>query len=277
MGLFSGIASIIGGSKQKKASKKAEAAQLGYLNQALDFTKQTDARTQGQLQPFLQSGTAALGEINDLLGLSTPGTTDWAAYVQGNPDALANWQAIQGKPEAAQFGGDIAKFGQFHYGADGSRRDLGSFATGGSDGDQAAAIAELQASPLYQSLIRNGEEAVLQNNSATGGLRGGNIQTGLANFRADTLTQTIENQLQRLGGIAGMGQNAVNSAGQFGADTASAVSNIFGQQGQVRAGGLLTRGGITAGQMGAIGGIADSIAGAAKGGGGIGGFLKGLI
>lgn len=266
MGLFSGIASIFGGGAQKKASRAAEAAQLDYLNRGISTLSQQNERIQGQLEPYTDAGTGALSEILQLLGVSTPGSegvVDWGAYVQGNPDAAANWAAIRGT-SSDKFGGDINAFGKYHYETDGSRRDLTPFTKGGMeaiDGQmaQAQAIAELEASPLFQTLIRNGEEGVLQNASATGGLRGGNTQRSLADFRADTLTQTIENQLSRLGGLAGAGLGAVNSAGQFGANAASGISNIFGQQGQVRSGGILTRGGITAGQMGNIGGILDEV------------------
>lgn len=59
-----------------------------------------------------------------------PASVDWAAYVQANPDALENWNAIRNTPAGRQFGGNIAAFGQFHYAADGSRRDLSRFSTG---------------------------------------------------------------------------------------------------------------------------------------------------
>lgn len=280
MGLFSGIASIFGAGAQKSASRNAEQAQLGYLNKALDYTKQQSDTAQTALSPYEQAGTGALSQINDLLGISTPGTTDWAAYVNGNPDALANWNAIKNTSDGAQFGGDMAKFGQYHYAADGSRRDLTPYNVGGSAGGadaQAAAIAQLQASPAYQSLYRNGQEAVLQNASATGGLRGGNVNTSLANFGADTLTQTINDQLQRLGGLTGAGLSATGTAAQVGQNAATQVGNIFGTQGQVASGGILTRGGLTAKQIGNIGGIADSVAGAVSGRGGLGSILKGLF
>jgi hypothetical protein len=45
---------------------------------------------------------------------------------------------------------------------------------------QQAAIAQIEQSPFLQAQIRQGEEAMLQRASATGGLRGGNIQAALA-------------------------------------------------------------------------------------------------
>ena len=48
---------------------------------------------------------------------------------------------------------------------------------------QRAAIAQQEQSPFFQALAQQGEEALLQKASATGGLRGGNIQGALAQFR----------------------------------------------------------------------------------------------
>lgn len=134
-------------------------------------------------------------------------------------------------------------------------------------GVQASAIEALRASPLFQSLFRTGEEAVLQNSSATGGLRGGNTQRGLADFGSDLLAQTIERQLAQLGGISGRGQAAVGDVSNFGANMSNNIGNILGQQGQVRAGGLLTRGGITAGMWNNAGGFLDQAVQAAMGAG----------
>ena len=272
MGIFSSIAGIIGGSSQKKASKAAQAAQLSYLTKALDYTKSTDARTQGQLAPYLAAGEGALGGINDLLGLG--GGTDWNAYVQNNPDVAAEWQRIAND---GRFG-SMGDFGQWHYdtfGA-GEGRGIGSVTTDGRAAQQAA-IDALKGSPLYTSLYRNGEDALLSSAAATGGLRGGNTQGALYNLGADTLSNVIQQQLSNLGGVVGMGQNAVNSSVNSGANTAGAVSGLLGNMGQVKAGGILTRGGITAGQIGAIGGIGDQIAGAVSGGGSIGSMLKSII
>jgi hypothetical protein len=118
---------------------------------------------------------------------------------------------------------------------------------------QASAIEMLKASPFYQSLFRTGEEAVLQNASATGG--------------ADTLMATIERQLASLGGLAGMGMGATESVANFGQNKANAVSGLFKDQGNAIASGALARGGVNAQMWKNAGSILDSIAGAFLGGG----------
>jgi hypothetical protein len=60
---------------------------------------------------------------------------------------------------------------------------------GGAEAQQQA-IAGVEQSPLLQALMRQGEEAMLQQASATGGLRGGNMQAALAQFRPQMLQET---------------------------------------------------------------------------------------
>jgi len=115
---------------------------------------------------------------------------------------------------------------------------------------QQQAISSLERSPLYQSLAKQGEEALLQRASATGGLRGGNIQAALAQFRPAMLQQLIDQQYARLGGLAGtglqtteslarMGQAAAGMQSQAGLGTASNIGSLLAQQGQAEAGGTL--------------------------------------
>lgn len=111
---------------------------------------------------------------------------------------------------------------------------------------QSAGLVNIQNSPELAAIIRNGEEAVLQNASATGGLRGGNIQTGLANFRGDAFANQLQTQIARLAGLAGLGQGATDSVSSFGANKANNISNIYSNMGNINASHILTRGGINA-------------------------------
>lgn len=100
----------------------------------------------------------------------------------------------------------------------------------GSPEEQAAMIAQLEGGPEYQALVEQGENAMLANASATGGLRGGNLQGALAQFRPQMLSQLINQQMSRLGGLAGMGYNAASTLGTG--------------VGQANAAGALARGGM---------------------------------
>jgi hypothetical protein len=132
---------------------------------------------------------------------------------------------------------------------------------------QQSAIDVLKASPFYQSLFRNGQETLLQNASATGGLRGGNTERGLADFGADTLMQTIQQQLASLSGLAGMGMGATNAVANFGQQASQNVQNDLIGQGQARASGSLARGGLNAQMWNNAGSFLDQAVQAAIGAG----------
>jgi hypothetical protein len=109
---------------------------------------------------------------------------------------------------------------------------------GGAEAQQQA-IAGIEQSPLLQALTRQGEEAILQRASATGGLRGGNVQAALAQFRPQMLQQALEQQYSRLGGLTSLGQQSAARVGTAGMETGVNVGNLLQQQGAARAGGAL--------------------------------------
>lgn len=104
---------------------------------------------------------------------------------------------------------------------------------------QERAINQIQNSPLFQSQIEQGERAMLQRAGATGGLRGGNLQAGLAQFRPALLQQAIEQQYARLGGMTSLGQQSAAGVGTAGQAMGGNVANLLQQQGAAQAGGIL--------------------------------------
>lgn len=128
------------------------------------------------------------------------------------------------------------------------------------DAAQKKAIAGLESSPQFASLMKQGENAILQNASATGGLRGGNTQGALAQYRPQLLSQLIESQFNKLGTISGLGQ--ASAAGQAAAaqNTGNAVSNALTQQGQAQAGNALAQGQAQAQMWGNIGSSIGNVA-----------------
>lgn len=114
----------------------------------------------------------------------------------------------------------------------------------GADAQQQA-IQGLQNSPLFASMMQQGTNAILQNASATGGLRGGNTQAALAQFAPQVLGNLYQNQLQNLGGLVSLGQNSAAGQGNAGMNMASnigvlqnnigtAYANKYLAQGQIR-------------------------------------------
>lgn len=107
---------------------------------------------------------------------------------------------------------------------------------------QQKAINALQQGPEFNALVQQGEQGILQSAAATGGLRGGNVQGALAQFRPQVLSSLIEQQYNRLGGLATAGQNAAVGVGNAGMQVGSNISNLFAQQGAAQAGGTLASG-----------------------------------
>lgn len=105
-----------------------------------------------------------------------------------------------------------------------------------------AAIERIRGGETFQALTRQGEEALLQRASATGGLRGGNIQGALAQFRPQLLSSLIEQQYGRLGGMTALGQQSAAGVGTAGLQTGANVANLLGQQGAALAGGEIAQG-----------------------------------
>jgi len=69
-------------------------------------------------------------------------------------------------------------------------------------------------SPFYQDAVKVGEEAVLRNASATGGLRSGNANEALAQVNQNAFLSSYQNQLSGLQGFANLPSNANNIASQ---------------------------------------------------------------
>lgn len=138
---------------------------------------------------------------------------------------------------------------------------------------QRGAIQQIEQSPQMQALVQSGEQSILQNASATGGLRGGNTQAALAQFRPQVLSQLIEQQYGRLGGLSAMGQNAAAGVGTASAQQVAAgqsgannITQLLQQQGAARAGASLASGQATANALGGIGGLIGQNFGTGTGG-----------
>ena len=109
-------------------------------------------------------------------------------------------------------------------------------------GSQQEAFMQQEQSPLFQGIARQGENAILQNASATGGLRGGNVQGALGKFRPALLNDFITQQYNRMAGIATTGQNAAAGVGARGMESANQIGAQFGNIGQAQAGRAIAQG-----------------------------------
>lgn len=110
-------------------------------------------------------------------------------------------------------------------------------------GAQQSSINALSGSPQMQAMLQQGENALLQNASATGGLRGGNTQAALAQFRPQLLNQMIQQQYGNLGGISQLGQASAAGQASAGMQTGANIGNLLQQGGAAQAGATMALGG----------------------------------
>ena len=124
---------------------------------------------------------------------------------------------------------------------------------------QQQAIDALKGSPQFTSALQAGQNAILQNASATGGLRGGNVQNALSRYSGDLLSSTIQRQIGNVAGLASSGQNAVLGLGSNSANLGAAqtgisgnIANLLQQAGAAQAGGAIAQGNALQSGLGAI-------------------------
>ena len=162
--------------------------------------------------------------------------------------------------------------------------------------EQQAAIDQIKQSAQYNELAKQGESAILQNASATGGLRGGNVEAALAQFRPALLNQLIESQYGKLAGLTSLGSTSAENLLRLGqasaAGTAAAgqqsaqnIGNLMVGQGQANAAGIIGAANARAQGMAALGNapqsalqnymLMNSIGGGSSSGGGIGSLFGG--
>jgi hypothetical protein len=106
---------------------------------------------------------------------------------------------------------------------------------------QAAAFAAMQQSPGQQFLRDRAQKNLLRNSSAIGGLGGGNVRSALVQQGVGFAQQDLQNQFGRLGQLAGQGQSAATSIGQFGQQTSGNIGNALIAGGNARATGILNQ------------------------------------
>lgn len=200
---------------------------------------------------------------NPILGMI--GASAGGSLIQGVIGSRAAGQAANAQTQSAQLGIDEQRR-QF----DAIQQLLSPYVQGGATAfgqqgaligqqgapAQQAAITALQSGPEYEALVGAGENALLQNASATGGLRGGDTQDALSRFRPEVLSQLINQQYSRLGGIAQMGQASATGQAAAGQNMANNVGSLLSQQGAAQAGAALGRGQAWGNTIGNIAGAA---------------------
>jgi hypothetical protein len=182
-----------------------------------------------------------------LAGIAVGGATLVSGYMQG--EAAKDAASIQGQASEAGIQEQRRQFDKVQellkpYAEAGTGALSAQQAFLGLKGPKAerAAIERIKGGQTFQALQQQGENALLQSASATGGLRGGNIQGALAQFRPALLSSLIDQQYGRLGGLTTLGQNAATGTGAAAQTTGANVATLLGQQGAAAANAEIAQG-----------------------------------
>jgi hypothetical protein len=198
-------------------------------------------------------GSAVVGGVLSSNAQKSAAKTAAAAQTQATSESMAEqrrqFDAIQAmfRPYVEAGGGALA-------------RQLDLTGVSGPEAQQRA-IQAIEMGPEFAAMTRQGEEAILQNAAATGGLRGGNVQASLAKFRPEVLSSLINQQYQRLGGLTQLGQASAGMQAASGQAFANNATQLFGQRGEALAGSALARGQANANMFGNIAGSVGFAAG----------------
>jgi hypothetical protein len=259
------IGSVVGGitgtNQAARGAQRAADIQFQASTAGIDEQRRQFDQLVQVLSPYVQAGVPAIGRLSPYEQAGAGQLGNLGQIAGAGMNALQMQQALAGMlgPEAQQ-----------------------------------QAISMVEQSPEMAAMVQQGENALLQQASATGGLRGGNVQAALAQFRPQVLSQLINQQYSRLGGLTDLGSNVAQnlvSGGQTatqniaqlgqasaaqqgvsGLQSAQQVSNLLTQGGQAQAGGALAAGQRTQQAMGSL----FSGLGAFSGMGGVSG-IKGLF
>lgn len=233
-GIVGGVGSVVGGliganGAQSAADTQAGAAQAGIAEQQREFDT-----LRNLLQPYVDQGTGAMPQLQGITKQEQGVATQTQGILDNYLGALTQLNNMTG--------------------------------VNGADKQQGW-INSLTQNPLYTNAMNLGQQAILANASATGGLRGGNTIASLGYLPGQILSnvmgQQISNQQASLSGIngalngsqvlngiygqlGGQFQNLINTGANAAAGTGNAaiatgnnITNLTGQIGSAQAGGTL--------------------------------------
>jgi hypothetical protein len=266
-GLVAGLGSVAGSLIGGDAATSAAQTQANAANQAAQIQQNEFNSVQQLEQPYVQSGNSALSLLNYGLGTGPApngggAAPDFAAYVQNNPDLLAGFQKDQADNNPNSWGNTEAAWGQKQWDLYGQNENRGFTPTTGQAAPSSTAAggitsgsliapfnpANLSQTPGYQFQLQQGEQAVTDQATATGGVGGGNTLKALMNYGQELASTTYQQQFndylaqqqQQLGALqtaAGSGQNAAAGLASAGQTSANNVGNLLTSGAAATAGG----------------------------------------
>jgi len=208
IGLIGAGASVASGVLGAKSASKAAGIQgQATADASAENARQFDRSIELQ-QNSIDTGDAARNRLATLLGLSTPGNFNGAAYLAANPDVAADSYFAANPYE------HYTQYGQSE------GRANGSVASGGG-------AADITTDPGYQFRLQQGQQALDSRAAAGGGYFSGAALKAASAYNSGQASQEYGNITNRLAGLAGAGQTASTTAGQIGTNYAATNADLL--------------------------------------------------
>lgn len=304
VGVLGAGASIIGGMSQSDAISDASDAQSQASAQATALQREIYGNNVAIQQPFLNTGMAAMGNINALLGLNVPNTAAGGAggalggqtedqWAQGALNALraevnpSLWSQVNGIQdpsdrlaalEPLMFRRDREAYGQF------INRNPRPLANQPGAGGALAQVDQPTAQQAFDAFrnstgynFRVGQANDAFNSRAAGT---GTLQSGAAIQARDAMNQNLAsgefgNYFNMLAGQQQLGPGAANALAGVGTNYANNAGNIAMQNGNNMGAAAIAQGNNTSNMINGIGSAVGGAMGGIFGGSSFGNMFPG--
>lgn len=252
-----------------KGASNAANASAAAADRSAQVQQDIYNQNSATLSPYVQAGLPATQQINALLGLGggtpatpdrtvtipgNPGTPDWMAYYNNNPDLVAAFNNPGGRDY--QRGGTPEAFAQWHYNTYGAGEGRNLPLTGATDtttqvipgtpavdaSQQAAkAFDTFRNSTGYDFRVKQGMNALNSGYAGAGTIHSGAAMKAALDYGQGMASQEFGNYLNALGSQQDVGLRAASANAGVGQQAASNLGNIYMTNGANQAGAALTK------------------------------------
>lgn len=240
LGILAGVASaVVGAAGSRSAARSQERA----AQRSADVQQQIYDQTRNDLSPFRDMGTNAFRAYAYEMGLGPRPTFG------GQPLQVEEVPGVTALPADNAFPSYIMRPGfqaggtstptTFRVGGRtfNTRAEAEQFAA--QNGVGASQYGGFTATPGYNFRMREATDAVQASAAARGMLRSGSTLSALSDRAANVATGEYGTYLDRLGGMATVGQNAAAQTGAAGQSYAQGMTNAFAAQGNAASAGAI--------------------------------------
>lgn len=247
---------LAGSAMSASAAGKAADAQAAAADKSIQFQRDQAQQARIDAYPWALQGAQALYTYMDALGIPRPQTPILPDLTQGplgvgggttTGTATATYPTANNTPQYIDHregghDGSIDRVPNPNYVAPGNGMTAPATAPNAiqSPGNIPMTAANgFQQTPGYAFQVQQGTQGVLNSLSALGMKNSGKALKSLDTFTQGVANQEYGNWLNRISGVAGMGQNQTNATNTLSANAATNIGQTYQDQGQARASGYV--------------------------------------